>query len=84
MNRDVQRKFLLILLTVLGAVLLSLFFWPEWTDWKVRLSVLIVAISFSMLYRERPLQNPRPIRIKQEDPYEIERQRLKNWADNWR
>ena len=84
MNRDVQRKFLLILLTVLGAILLSLFFWPEWTDWKVRLSVLIVAINFSMLYREGPLIKPRPLRIKQEDPYEIERQRLKNWADSWR
>ena len=84
MNRDVQRKFLLILLTVLGAILLSLFFWPEWTDWKVRLSVLIVAINFSMLYRERPLIKPRPLRIKQVDAYEIERQRLKNWADSWR
>jgi hypothetical protein len=84
MNRDVQRKMLFINLIVLGAIVLSFFFWPEWTDWKVRLGVLIVAISLSMAYRERPLLKPRPRRIKQEDPYEVERQRLKNWADSWR
>jgi uncharacterized membrane protein len=84
MNREIQRKMLFITLMVLGAIVLSFFFWPEWTDWKVRLGVLIVAISLSMMYRERPLLKPRPRRIKQEDPYELERQRLKNWADSWR
>ena len=84
MNRDTQRKFLLILLIVLGAILLSMFFWPEWTDWKIRLGVLIIAISVSMGYRERPLSTLNPQRIQQEDPFALERQRLENWADSWR
>ena len=84
MNRDAQRKFLLILLIVLGAILLSMVFWPEWTDVKMRVGFLVVAISLSVMYRERPLSNPKPQRIQQEDPFALERQRLKNWADSWR
>lgn len=84
MNRETNRNMLFILLIVLGAILLSMFFWPEWTDWKVRIGVFVVAISLSLGYRERPLPPPRLQRIKQESPYEIERQRLKNWADSWR
>ncbi len=84
MNQTAQRNFILIILIVLGAVVLSVFFWPEWTELKIRLGILFVAISFSVIVRERPLLKPRPQRIKQEDPYTIERDRLKKWADSWR
>lgn len=84
MNRQTRRYLLFIFLGVSVAVLLSLFFWPEWTDWKIRLGVLIVAVSITVGYRERPLSNPNPQRIPQEDPSALDRQRLKNWANSWR
>lgn len=82
MKPETQR-ILLITGLIISAIILSFFFWPEWTDWKVRLGIMALAVTASLMYRERPLRR-RPLRIKKDDSLELERQRLKNWADSWR